>query len=371
MDTTDPSIQFDENGFCSHCTNYLIKVRLQTADEYGQKALQKIVQAIQAEGANKRYDCVIGVSGGVDSTYVAYIVKHQFGLRPLAVHLDNGWNSELSVNNIEKTLRSLDIDLYTYVINWEEFKDLQLSFLLASIPGMEIPTDHAILSILYRVAAKHNIRYIISGANISTEGIMAASWSEGVGQRDWRLIKKIHAQFGKVPLKTFPHFTLISMIYYRLIQRQQTIHILDYLSYVKKDAMDIIQKNLDWKYYGGKHYESLYTRFTQGYIQPLKFNIDKRKAHLSTLICSGQITRTEAIEELSTDPYKDIRLREEDKAYVIKKLGLTEQKFEQIMKAPPKNYLDYPSYANHLIFSRVLKCALNLHFRLKRRGFYG
>ncbi|HKC64032.1 MAG TPA: N-acetyl sugar amidotransferase [Pyrinomonadaceae bacterium] len=359
MDTTDPDIQFDEQGVCNHCHNYdrVIKEAVFTGED-GARRLEAIVEQIRRDGANKKYDCVIGVSGGVDSTYVAYQVK-EFGLRPLAVHLDNGWDSELAVKNIENTLTKLDIELYTYVIDWVEFKDIQLSFLKASTPDSEIPSDHAIFALVYQTARRMGINYTIWGDNHRTETHLPKAWSQG--HRDWGYIKSVHKQFGSVPIKTFPHFNLRN--YLRGYVGTRRVEILNYLDYVKKDAMAVLQKELDWKYYGGKHYESIYTRFYQGYILPKKFGFDKRKTHLSSLICSGEITRNEALQELQNETYP-ADLQEQDREYVIKKLGLTEEQFEAIMNLPKKTFWDYDSYAK-LVQSRTYKRARRIYRAIK------
>lgn len=351
MDTSDPDIEFDESGICNHCRRYneMMKKELHH-DEQGQEKLKLMINDIKEKGKSKEYDCVIGVSGGVDSTYVAYLVKKRFGLMPLAVHVDNGWDTELSVKNIENLCKSLDIDLYTKVLDWEEFKDLQLSFLKSSISNCEIPTDHAIVATLLQVAAENGIRYILIGTNLETEGILPKGW--GYDNRDWKLIEGIHKKFGKTKLKTYPHYTLVDLFKYFVINRIQVINILNYVKYNKKEAKHIIEQELGWKDYGGKHYESLYTRFFQGYILPKKFNIDKRRAHLSSLICSGQMTKKEALEEMKKDPYSSRELLEEDKEYVIKKLGLTEEEFEKIMSLPIKTFRDYPN--NYFILSKVV-----------------
>ncbi len=341
MDTTDPDIYFDSDGVCSHCHAYKKRI---DAPAYRRKrepgALDDLLRTIKTQGKNKRYDCIIGVSGGVDSTYTAYAVK-EMGLRPLAVHLDNGWDSELAVSNIEKTLKKLDIDLYTHVLDWDEFKDLQLAFLKASTPDSEIPTDHAILAVLYQVAAKEGIEFILSGHNTATEGGGVAAWSQGHG--DWLYIKSIQAKHGTKPLKSFAHYGILGFIYYTILRHIRWIPILDYLEYDKAMVMDVLQKELDWRYYGGKHYESIYTRFYQGYILPHKFGYDKKRLHLSSLIWSGQISRQDALEEMTQQGYP-IELQEQDKEYTIKKLGITRNEFEEIMHTPPRSFWDYPSY---------------------------
>lgn len=368
MDTTDPVIKFNEKGFCNYCNSYLEKDFKYSSEK--EQQLQEVLKEIKEAGKGKKYDCIIGVSGGVDSTYVAYEVKRR-GLRPLAVHLDNGWNSELAVGNIQKCLDKLGIDLYTYVIDWKEFRDLQLSFLKASIPGMEIPTDHAIISILNQAAIKNGVRYIINGSNGSSEFIMSPRWSEGDAQRDWLLIKNVHKKFGKEKLKTFPKTTMLDNFKNKLIHKLSVINILNYIDYSKEKGKKVIEQELDWIYYGGKHYESIYTRFTQAYIQPQKFNIDKRKAHHSNLICAGEMTREEALNDLKKDPYPDLLMREEDRQYFMKKMGMSEEHFKEMMEAPVKSYLDYKGYYNHPLYKKIYNFAFNIHNRLKRLNYYG
>ena len=344
MDTTDPEIEFDENGVCNRCHQYDRMAREEVfRGEDGKQRLLEMVKKMKKDGEGKDYDCLIGVSGGVDSTYVAYLMK-KYGLRPLAVHLDNGWDSELAVNNIHKALNTLGIDLHTHVIDWEEFRDLQLSFLKASTPDSEIPSDHAIVSLMYQMAEEMGIKYVISGRNVQTETHVAPAWS--TGHFDWKYISNVQKEFGTVPLKTYPHRTFKEEERYR--SSQIWFDILNYVDFVKKDAMKVLEEELGWQYYGGKHYESIYTRFFQGYILPVKFGYDKRRGHLSSLICSGETTREEALLELEKPPY-DPAQQEEDREYVAKKFGLTDDEFEAIMQLPKKTILDYPSYARDFI----------------------
>lgn len=367
MDTTAPNISFDEFGNCNYCNSYFIQEQkvLKVSDDN----LSKIVSKIKTEGKNKKYDCIIGVSGGVDSTYIAYLVK-KLNLNPLAVHLDNGWDSELAVSNIEKTLKKLNIDLYTHVIDWREFKDLQLSFLKASIPGMEIPTDHAIFAILNKLALKYDVRYIVNGSNFRMEHIMDPNWSEGVGQLDWLLIKNIQKLFGKEKLKTFPRMTRFDLYYTRFIKKHTVVNLLDYIPFSKEKAMETIQSELGWIYYGGKHYESIYTRFTQAYIQPLKFNIDKRKAHYSNLICMGEMKREDALGKLKEDAYSDEKMKHSDLDYFLKKMQLNKDDFQGILDLPVKSYKDYNGYFNHPVHNKIYELALKFHFYLKSKKFY-
>jgi N-acetyl sugar amidotransferase len=340
MDTADPYIRFDDRGICNHCLEHdKIMSQVLLAPEEMELKLREIVSQIKEEGSGKKYDCVIGVSGGVDSTYVAYMIR-QLGLKPLAVHLDNGWDAELAVQNIENAMKKLNIDLYTVVLDWEEFKDLQLSFLKASTPDSEIPTDHAIVASMRHTAAKIGVRYIITGYNVKTETHLPPAWSQG--HYDWKYIKSIQKKFGTVPLRTYPHLSYVTSR--RYLRRQKMVNILDYMHYVKKEAMGLMEKELNWQYYGEKHFESIYTRFYQGYLLPTKFGYDKRKVHYSSLICSGQMMRNEALEALKKPPYP-LSMQKEDVNYVIKKIDITEEEFDAIMKMPRKSFWDYPSYA--------------------------
>ena len=358
MDTSDPDIAFDDAGVCSHCRRYerVAGQRLIPAKERTQR-LDALVAEVRAAGRGKAYDCVIGVSGGVDSTYVAWLVKN-LGLRPLAIHLDNGWNSELAVANIEKTLNTLGIDLFTHVIDWEEFRDLQLSFLKASTPDGEVPTDHAIFALLYQLASRHGLRHVITGTNVVSEAILPEKW--GYGYFDWRYIADVHRRFGRSRLKTYPRFSLTKLFYYVFVRRIRMVSILNYVDYDKATAMGVLENELGWVYYGGKHYESIYTRFYQAYVLPRKFDIDKRKAHYSNLICSGQMTREQALAALQEPTYPE-RLLVEDREYTIKKLGLTPRQFDDIMATPNKTFLDYRT--SHRAFE-VAKRAVNASRRL-------
>ncbi|OCX15162.1 ExsB family protein [Mesorhizobium hungaricum] len=348
MDTTDPDIVFDNDGVCSHCHRYdRVSMQRLIPTEQRTARLEALVSEIKAAGAGKDYDCVIGVSGGVDSTYVAYVVKN-LGLRPLAIHLDNGWNSELAVANIQKTLDVLGIDLHTHVIDWEEFRDLQLSFLKASTPDGEVPTDHAIFALLYEMANKYGLKYVITGTNIVSEAILPEKW--GYGYFDWRYVSDVHRRFGSTKLATYPHFSLARLFYYVFFRKIRLISILNYIDYEKKEAMDVLQGKLGWVYYGGKHYESIYTRFYQAYWLLRKFNIDKRKAHYSNLILSGQMTRDEALRGLEEPVYPE-NLLIEDRDYATKKLRQTPDSMEAMMQAPNKTFLDYRT--SHSLFEKA------------------
>jgi len=350
MDTTVPDIVFDEQGICNYCKLY--KQRMKTELYRGEEAkqqLQTLVQQIKRKGIGHQYDCLIGVSGGVDSTYVAYLVKKVLGLRPLAVHLDNGWDAELAVSNIEKTLKRLDIDLITHVLDWEEFKDLQNAFLKSSIANAEIPTDQAITAVLFQTAAAQEIQYIITGHNVATEGIMPKSWM--YNSIDQRFITAIHKQFGTTNLRTYPRISLPSFLYYMLVRGVKFIPILNMVEYVKDDVKRLLQNELDWRDYGGKHYESIYTRFFQSYLLPQKFSMDKRRPHLSSLILSGQMSRESALAQIAQPPCDPEQI-ETDIEYVIKKLGLSYEQFSEILTAPVKTIADFPN--NSYLWTKLL-----------------
>lgn len=363
MDESDPGIVFDGLGRCTHCrgAGEIVAGSVGAlSEDKKRKKCGELITTIQSAGRGRQYDCIIGVSGGVDSTYTAYVAV-QAGLRPLAVHLDNGWNSRLAVANIERTLKKLGVDLFTHVIDWDEFRDLQLAFLRASVPDLEIPTDHAIGALLYAQARRHGIKYIVAGTNVSTESILPSAWAHG--HRDWKYIREIKRRFGGGSLKTFPHYTFWRDLWDRGVRKTQWVSLLDYVDYHKESAKVILTKELGWEDYGAKHFESIFTRFMQAYILPVKFGFDKRRAHLSSLIVSGQITREEALQELQKPLYEP-SVFQEDYAFFLNKLGLTEVEFQAIMKRPNRSFGDYPSYEKSLFYRWILA----LVRRLKSRG---
>jgi N-acetyl sugar amidotransferase len=357
----DPGTTFSPDGICSHCQRFdrLLPSRV-VAGANRESELHRCLAAVRAAGVGREYDCVIGLSGGVDSSYVAWLVKSH-GLRPLAVHFDNGWNTELATKNIERVVRTLGIDLYTFVIDWPEFRDLQRAFLLASVPDGEIPTDHAIFALLWREAARRGIRFIISGMNFATESVSVPSWS--YGHSDWRYIKDVSRRFGSAPLKTYPHFSMSYLGYVSLIKRVRTISILNYTAYGKSAAVETLSRELGWQPYGGKHHESVYTRFFQGYVLPRKFGVDKRYGHLSDLINSGQLSREEAMAEIARPPYSAAQ-QEEDRVYVAKKLGFSLSEFDEVLGRPPLSFRDF---RNSYWFVEILKRTVNL---LRGAGVY-
>jgi N-acetyl sugar amidotransferase len=343
MDTTDPEIWFDADGVSSHALMFdqnIAPVLKRATNGEREAELQAWVEAIKKAGRGKPYDCVIGVSGGVDSTYLIYRAV-QLGLRPLAVHFDSGWNSELAVNNIENIVRQLGVDLITEVVDWREMRDLQLSFLKASVPNSDIPTDHAFPAVAYRQAVKFGIKYILSGANFATESVLPTAW--GYNNSDARHVRAVQRRFGTVRLRTYPTMGLFKrQLWYAGVHAIRTINLLDFMPYVKADAKEAITRELQWRDYGGKHHESVFTRYFQGYYLPTKFGFDKRLAHLSSLILSGQMTRDEALEELKDPPY-DPELQAQDHEFIAKKLGITPDELTELIARPPAAHLDYPN----------------------------
>lgn len=347
MDTTDPEITFDDEGRCCHCTEFIERrAKHKYHGEASDAELDRMIREIKASGRGRKYDCVIAVSGGADSSYLAYIAI-QRGLRPLAVHMDNGWNSEKAVINIKNVTGKLGIDYESYVLDWEEFRDLQLAFLKASVPEAETPTDVAIPAAVHVIAIRHGIKYILNGGNIATEGILPKSWHYDV--KDLKYFNHIHRTFGRRRLKTFPTFGYVREAYYKLLKGMRIVYPLNFIPFVKDEAVAMLERDFDWRPYGGKHHESGYTKFIQSYYLYEKFGIDYRRAGLSVQICNGEIDRDSAIEELRSLPYDPERI-EGDKTYIAKKLGVSRDEFETILNLPPKWYWDYPNDQKKLGF---------------------
>jgi len=343
MDTTDSKIVFDENGVCDHCNTYYKDILPHWhTDERGDKELRNIIQKIKAEGQGKDFDCIMGMSGGIDSSYLLYIMKEQYGLRPLVFHVDAGWNSQIAVNNIERLIDGLGLDLYTEVINWEEIKDLQLAFFKSGVPHVDVPQDHAFFATMYKFAAKNNIKYILTGGNYSTECIRnPLEWM--YYQSDSIQLKDIHRKFGKMPLKTYPVSNiLMHKVYMPYIKGIKLIRPLDYIPYNKDEAMQLLCDKFGYQKYPQKRFESRFTRFYESYWLPTKFGYDTRKVQYSSLILTGQMTREEALDKLSKPAY-DPETIAQDFEYIATKLGITVEELQGYMDAPNKTYKDYKS----------------------------
>ncbi|MDB4072528.1 N-acetyl sugar amidotransferase [Gammaproteobacteria bacterium] len=347
MDTSDKYISFDSKGHCNHCNQfYLEKEPLVYKDGQSNEELHKLVKKIKKQGQNNKYDCLIGMSGGVDSAYVAYLVN-DLGLRPLAVHMDNGWNAVEATANIRAVCESLNIDYQSHVLNWKTFKDIQLSLLKSSIVEVELATDIAIQGVLHQAAIKHNIKFMIGGGNYATEGILPDSWF--YDPRDKKLLKSIHKKFGTTPFGDFPTFGFFREIYCKFFKGIKTIYILNYFPYSRDNALKLLTEKLGYQDYGGKHHESTYTKFVQSYYQPMKFNLDYRRATFSSAICNNDMTREDALIQLSELPYDPDTL-DASKEYVAKKFDLTLEEFEAIANQEPKSYKDYPNNERFLTF---------------------
>jgi N-acetyl sugar amidotransferase len=364
MDTTDSLIQFDEKGVCDHCNNYYNNILPNWhPDEIGEKELTRIAAQIRKEGAGKNYDCIIGISGGVDSSYLLYYAKEKLGLRPLAFAVDTGWNLNVAVGNVEKIVKGLGVDLYTEIVNWNEMKDLQLAYFKSQVPYQDTPQDHVIFAALYNYASKNGIKYVLTGGNYSTECVREPN--EWVYVNDLRQIKDIHRKFGTVPLKTLPLCGMFKYrLYYRYFKGMKVIKPLDLIPYEKEEAIALLERRFGWERYANKHFESIFTRFYEGYWLVQKFGFDKRKAHFSSLILTGQMKREEALEKLKKSPY-DKELAMQDLEYVAKKLGMTKDAFITLMNGKNKTYKDYKS--RYLLIEKAINLAIRLG--LEKRQF--
>lgn len=365
MDTTDSKITFDENGMCDHCNNFYNSIKPNWhPDETGKVELMKIVEKIKKDGEGKKYDCIIGLSGGVDSSYLSYYAVKKLGLRPLLFACDTGWNLNVAVENVEKITKGLDMPLYTEIVNWNEMRDLQLAFFKAQVSYQDLPQDHIIFASLYNFAAKNKIKYVLTGGNNSTECVREPN--EWVYQNDIRMIKDIHKKYGKVKLKTVPLCGMFKAhIYYRYVKGMKVIKPLDLIPYTKADSIQTLQSEFEWQPYANKHFESIFTRFYEGYWLLHKFGYDKRKCHFSSLILTKQLIRKEALETISQPPY-DEKQAMEDLEYVSKKLGMSKDEFIQLMKMENKTYKDYKNTAGMIAFAVKIAQKLGMENRQYR-----
>ena len=356
MDTTDPNITFNDEGICNYCQEFPQRqVYMCGKDETEkQKRLEQIVSKMKKDGMGKEYDCVLGISGGVDSAYMAYMA-HRLGLRVLAIHVDAGWNSEVAVMNIQKMCEKLNLELHTIVIDWTTMKELQRAYMFSGLPNLDIPQDHVFLSAIYDYAYKYKIKYILNGANLATEGILPTAW--GYSNLDWRCIKSVYKKCGRnlVTLRNYPHMNIIKYALFRYLGVPEMVRLLNYIPYSKKDAMATLEKEFGWTYYGGKHFESRFTKFFQSYYLPHKFGYDKKRAHLSSLIVGGEMTREEALKEMedSSDYPEEEQL--EDRDYILKKLDISLEEWNDIMKAPRKTEDDYANDKKAMALLRKIK----------------
>lgn len=340
----DHQITFDINGICSYCQKFdkdYIFI-LNKTDEEKNRELNNLIEIIKSEGKGKKYDCICGISGGLDSSFLAAKAK-EFGLRTLLVHFDNGWNSELAVKNVEQICKYTGFDLHTYVVNWEEFKDLQKAYITSGVLDWEVPTDHALWAVILKKAKELNIKHILIGANYQTEGVLPSTMR--YDKADLKNIRDIHSKYGKLKkIRTFPVYKFWWHTYLKWVWGLKLDTLLYYMEYNKDQAKQYLVDLVGWRDYGGKHYESIFTRFYQGYVLNKKFGYDKRKAHLSSLICSGQISKKEAIEDLQ-NPMINSDVLQDDLQFFLKKMEFTADEFQQIMNQNPVPHLAFKSYS--------------------------
>ena len=369
-DSTVPGILFDEQGVSNYACMFDKLSEAYPRGEKGKLQWEKIVEKIKIEGKGKRYDCIVGVSGGTDSCYLLHLAK-EYGLRPLAVNLDNGWSRDIAVNNIKKITNALNIDLETYVIDYEEVKSVLRAYLKASLPWVDSPTDLAIKASLYKIALREKVKYILNGSDFRTEGKQPTEWTYSDAKQLKYLVRTVEHQ----KLKTYPYYTLSHLFYYGYIRQIKMYRPLYYLDYKKKEAQIFLKEKYGWEYYGGHHHENLFTKFIIAYWLPQKFGIDKRKITLSAQVLSGEISRNEALELLKLPPYskQDFEI---DYQFILKKLDFSEAEFDTIFKSPNKFYFNYPSYMPLLlkfkslsksVFRYVLPFIPSMYFELESR----
>ena len=359
MDTSDSAITFDEHGVCDFRNDFYQNIQPSWQDKLKDPdLLRRTAEQIKAASKGRKYDCIIGMSGGVDSSYLCYVAKELMGLNPLVYSVDTGWNLNVAVENIERIVKALDLDMYTEVVDWNEMKDLQLAFFKSQVPYQDTPQDHAIFAGLYNYAVKHGIQYVLTGANSATECIRSPV--EWVYMNDLKMIRDIHHKFGTRPLKTFPLCGMVKYrVYYPIFKGMKRVAPLDMVEYNKEKVKLFLQERFGWQPYENKHYENVFTRFYEGYYLPHKFGYDKRKCYFSNEILAGTMTREEALAELEQPPY-DPQQMEEDKAYIAKKLGLTVEEFQTIIDGENKTFRDYRNSWGLIQFGTVVLRALGV-----------
>lgn len=343
MDTTDPDIIFDQRGYCRHCVNFYKNILPNWhTDERGRQEIEQVAEKIRKEGRGKDFDCILGISGGIDSSYLAYVAKDKLGLRPLVFHVDAGWNSQTAVNNIERLIDKLGLDLFTEVVDWDEMRDLQLAFFKAGVAHLDTPQDHAFFASMYNFAAKYKIRYILNGGNYSTECVdIPLDWHYHAS--DLVQLLDIHRRFGQRPLRRFPLANILTYkLFYRYFKGIRVVRPLNYFPYIKASAIAFLRQEYSWEEYPHKHYESRFTKFYEGFWQPIRFGYDNRKPHFSSLILTGQMTRDEALTKLGQSPYQEDEIAT-DFEYVATKLGIPVEDLQSYLDAPIKTYRDYRS----------------------------
>jgi N-acetyl sugar amidotransferase len=366
MDITDSLITFDDRGLCDHCRTFYGYTLLNWhVDQSGAIQLKRLVESIRSAGRGKDFDCIIGMSGGIDSSYLTYIAKEKMGLRPLVFHVDAGWNSQIAVNNIERLIDGLGLDLFTEVIDWQEMRDLQLAFFKSGVPHIDTPQDHAFFATMYKFATEHNVKYILTGANLSTECIRnPVEWM--YYQSDSRQLLDIHRQFGTRPLKTFPVTSILwHKVWLPYFKGIKVVRPLNMVPYIKEEAKQLLMDRFGWQPYPQKHFESRFTKFYESYWLPKRFGYDVRRVQYSSLIVTGQMTREEAIELLKKPSYDESIIRQEIE-FVANKLGITSNDLNGFMELPKRTYKDYKNQRQIYDYGARVMRALGLEIGGKR-----
>lgn len=364
MDTSDPEIVFDDQGVCNHCHTFdNVASKHWYPGPEGKVLLDRLIAGVRETGKNQEYDCILGLSGGVDSSYLALMVK-EFRLRPLVVHVDAGWNSELAVSNIEKIVKYCKFELHTHVMDWNEMRDLQLAYLRAGVANQDVPQDHAFCSSIYHFATRHNIRTVLNGGNIATEGVFPSAWHASA--MDAINLKAIHCSYGRIPLRNFRTISFTQyFVWYPFVKKMRTLRPLNYMPYNKEAAIAELERVVGWRSYGRKHGESLFTKFFQNHYLPTKFGYDKRRPHLSSMILSGQLSREAALKSLDEPLYLPEEL-EIDLEYFCKKVGIDRDEFDNLMRQPNHHYSDFPNWDRRY---RLLKKTQALAERLTGKKY--
>ncbi|HQR78618.1 MAG TPA: N-acetyl sugar amidotransferase [Actinomycetota bacterium] len=341
MDTSDPDIEFDADGRCNHCREVEnLRGTVWFPDDEGARRLERMIESVKQEGRGKEYDCVLGISGGIDSSYLA-LKAYEWGIRPLVVHVDAGWNSEMAVQNIERIVKHCGYELHTHVVNWEDMRELQLSYLRAAVANQDVPQDHAFFAGLYHFATDNKVRYVLNGGNVATEGIFPMAWHAAA--MDARNLKAIHRTYGTRPLTDYPLISFSQYYFwYPIVKRMTPLRPLNLMPYSKDQAVSELEE-IGWRAYPRKHGESLFTKFFQNYYLPTKFGYDKRRPHLSSLVASGAITRDKAIELLQEPLYDEEELRR-DRQYICRKLRISDDELRDLMNRPIHHYTDFDNW---------------------------
>ena len=366
MDTSDTRIIFDDEGVCDHALDFIGNILPYCPSvEEGKKQLEVIVNKIKNEGIHREFDCILGLSGGLDSSYMLHLAVNEFGLRPLVFHVDGGWNSELAVHNINAMIDKLGLDLYTEVINWDEMREFQLAWFRSGVPHIDIPQDHAFIATLYKFAHKNNIKYILNGGNISTECVRNPMEYFYYGT-DMLHIKDIISRFCSIELKEYPFSSIFwHKVYLRWIRGIKVVRLLNYLPYAKNVAIELLQKDYGWRPYPQKHFESRFTRFYEGYWLPKRFGFDVRRVQFSSLILTGQMTRNEALINLKKPPF-DAETIQQDFKYIATKLGISEDELDGYLHLPKKFYWDYKNQVSIFNFGARMLKMIGLESAIKR-----